>query len=324
MADDQPNLCAVVVVGSRRRRAQAAVDAIAAQTIADRMELVVVDTTDPGVHPDLAIPASIRAAYLRTPAGTPWGHCRSRGLKAATAPSVAYIEDHCFASPRWAEAVVEAFRDGHAAVGYGFANANPRTKISRIGMLVDYGPWMLPNVSRVVTRLPGNNVAYRKDRIEGFGDTLGELLETDYNVHRALVERGETLFMAADAVVSHQNFESIKGTIRANAAYARLLASHRREREGWGPLKRLAYVAGTPVVSTPVRLGRLLSSLRFRPDARAAFLLCLRSLPELVIVLERVSFSEAMGYWRGAGTAAARLFHWEVEAERLESGDGVR
>jgi hypothetical protein len=319
-----PELSAVVVVGTRRRRAQAAIDALVAQTIADRMELVVVDTTDPIRHPDLVVPEAVRTVYLRFSAELGWGKCRHHGLKHATAPLVAFIEDHCFASPGWAAAIVEGFRAGHAAVGYGFANANPRSTLSRVGMLVDYGPWLVPSESRTVSRLPGNNVAYRKDRVEVFGDALGELLETDYNLHQALTSRGETLFTAADAVASHQNFERVGKTIGANFAYARLLASHRRTRERWGSLKRLVYTVGTPVVSTPVRLGRLFASLRFRPDPGQAFLLCLKSLPHLVVVFEVVSFGEALGYWSGAGSASARLFHWEVEVERLEGGDADR
>jgi len=313
-----------MVVGSRRRRAQVAIDALGSQTIADQMELVIVDTTDPTDHPDLAMPSRLRGTYLRFPAGSSWGKCRHHGLEHATAPLVAFIEDHCFASPRWAETVVEALRSGHAAVGYGFTNANPRSLLSRAGLLVDYGPWMVPNESRVVSRLPGNNVAYRKDCIDGFGDALGDLLEADYNLHRALTARGQTLFMAADAETAHQNFERLWKAIAANRAYARLLASHRREREGWGLLMRLVYAVGTPVVSTPVRLGRLLASLRFRRDASQAFLLCLQSLPYLVIIFEAAAFDEALGYWFGPGRAHDRLLHWEAEVERVEDADADR
>lgn len=62
-------------------------------------------------------------------------------------------------------------------------------------------------------------------------------------------------------------------------------------------------------------------SLLFRPDAGAAFRLCLRSLPHLVAVFWTVSFAEAPGYWSGPGSASARFFHWEVEVERLEGVD---
>lgn len=319
-----PSLSTIMVVGSRRRRAQTAIDALGSQTIAGQMELVIVDATDPTRHPDLAMPERMRATYLRFPSGTSWGNCRHHGLKHAAAPLVAFIEDHCFAGPGWADAVVKAFQSGHAAVGYGFTNANPRSLISRASMLVDYGPWMVPNESRILSRLPGNNVAYRKDRIGVFGDALGNLLEADYNLHQALTARGETLFMAADAVTSHQNFESLWKTIAANRAYARLLASHRREREGWGPLKRLFYAVGTPVVSTPVRLSRLFTSLRFHRDAPDAFRLCLQSLLYLVIVFEAAAFDEALGYWFGPGLAHDRLLHWEADVERIEDADADR
>ncbi len=310
-----------MVIGSQRRRAQAAIDAMGAQSMVDRMELIIVDTTEPTHHADLAIPERMRSTYLRFPSGNSWGNCRHHGLKHATAPLVAFIEEHCFASPNWAQAVVDAFRSGHAAVGYGFTNANPRTLLSRAGLLCDYGPWMVPNESRIVSRLPGNNVAYRMDCIEEFGDALGGLLEADYNIHRVLSDRGQTLFMAADAVTAHQNFESLWNAVAANCAFARMQASHRRECEGWGLLKRLVYAMGTPVVSTPVRLGRLFASLRFRPDAGEAFLLCLQSLLHLVILFEVTAFTEALGYWFGPGREHDRLFHWEVEVARVEDAN---
>ena len=316
-----PELSAVVVVGTRRRRAQAAIDALVAQTIGDRMEVVVVDTTDPIRHPDLVVPEAVRTIYLRFPAESGWGKCRHHGLKHATAPVVAFIEDHCFASPGWAAAIVEAFRAGHAAVGYGFANANPRSTLSRVGMLVDYGPWLVPAESRTVSALPGNNVAYRKDRVEVFGDALGDLLETDYNLHHALTGQGETLFVAADAVAAHQNFERLLDAIASNFCYARLLATRRRERERWSLAKRLAYAIGTPLVSTPVRLGRLLESCRHRPDSSEATWFCVRSSPAISLVFWMASIGEALGYWLGAGSAHRQLFHWEVEAERTRGTD---
>jgi hypothetical protein len=78
---------------------------------------------------------------------------------------------------------------------------------------------------------------------------------------------------------------------------------------------------GTPVVSTPVRLGRLFASLRFRRDADEAILLCLQSLLHLVIVFEAAAFAEALGYCFGPGRAHDRLLHWEAEVERVENAD---
>jgi len=316
-----PLLSAVIVVGSRRQRAQSAVDAISAQSIAARMEIVVVDTTDPNVHADLIVAGPARAVHLRVPHGTPWGQCRSEGFHRCAAPIVAFIEDHCFAGRGWAQAVVTAFEGGHAAVGYGFVNANPRSFPSRIGMLVDYGTWQLPNVSRITTRLPGNNVAYRRDALRGFGASLGGLLETDYNLHHALTGQGETLFVAADAVAAHQNFERLLDAIASNFCSARLLATRRRERERWSVAKRLVYVVGTPLVSTPVRLGRLFESRRSRPDSSEATWFCVRSIPAISLVFWMASIGEALGYWLGAGSAHRQLFHWEVEAERTRGTD---
>lgn len=244
------------------------------------------------------------------------GSCRFEAMLHATAPVVAFIEDHCFAGPRWAEALIEAFQDGHVSVGYGFENANPQTLMSRVGMMLDYGFWQLPTQSRRVKQLPGNNVAYRRAAIEDFGTELRDLLEVDYNLHERLLAKGHSLFMAANAEASHQNIEHLPATMAANFAYARILAFHRHRRNGWSPMRRLVYTVGTPMVSTPVRLARLLGSFRFRADARDALWTCFQSLPLLLLLFAWASIGEALGYSIGVGRAKEDFFYWELEAER--------
>jgi hypothetical protein len=318
-----PLLCVIIVVGSLRCRGQRAVDAIRAQSIAERLELVVIDTADPLVHPDLVLTGVARLVQIRVPEGTLWGVCRSQALQHATAPVVAFIEDHCFASPRWAEMLIEAFHHGHASVGYGFQNANPQTRTSRVGMLLDYGAWQLPTRSRVAERLPGNNVAYRKAAIDVFGPELSDLLEADYILQERLLAQGHSLYVAANAEVSHQNFDHLPATMAANFAYARLLAFHRYRSSHWSPLRRLVYTVGTPMVSAPMRLARLLGSFRFRADARHALWNCLQALPQILLLFAWASVGEALGYSIGVGRAREDLFHWEVEAERCRRSNAA-
>lgn len=66
------------------------------------------------------------------------------GIRQASAPVVAFLEDHsypapCWAeAPSWAEAPIKAHQKAWAAVGPVLANANPN---SMIGWLMLFGQW---------------------------------------------------------------------------------------------------------------------------------------------------------------------------------------
>lgn len=56
---------------------------------------------------------------------------RAAGIRQANAPVVAFVEDHSYPDPDWAERLIEAHRKLWAAVGpVMMVNANPATMIS--------------------------------------------------------------------------------------------------------------------------------------------------------------------------------------------------
>src|SRR5574342_918618 len=164
-------LSALLVVGSSRKRAQRSLDALAAQTKIDSIEILVMDIA-PDYRPRLVIPDNKPVVYIAMSKGSSFGRARHQALLRARAPIVAFIEDHCFATPGWADAVIRAHQGPWAAVGYAFMNANPRTYISRSTLVCDYGYWMHPANSQPATLLPCNNASYKRDQLLSFGDDL--------------------------------------------------------------------------------------------------------------------------------------------------------
>src|SRR6185295_6477622 len=55
---------------------------------------------------------------------------RAAGVRAARAPIVAFVEDHSFPQPGWAEALIAAHQQDWAVVGPAVGNANPETALS--------------------------------------------------------------------------------------------------------------------------------------------------------------------------------------------------
>jgi hypothetical protein len=306
-----PELSVVTSAGAQRERAQRTIDAVGAQTVADSIELVVMDTTPEAGS--LRLPGSIRSRQIAVEASTPWGSVRARATRAAEAPIVAFIEDHCAPRHGWAEALIEAHREPWAAVGYAFVPANPRRWRSRATLIAEYGFWAHPARGGPASMLPGNNVSYKRELLLSLGDGLGRALEIDDNLHRHFAALGLQSGVASQAIVAHQELVGIWPTSRANYDYGRVLAAARWRDEGWGFARRLAYASAAPLGAPAIRALRLLRSLGGRralwPGAAAA-------LPALAAIWMANAIGQSAGCLFGADDASRRLVDWELSAER--------
>src|SRR5436305_2992531 len=171
-----PAMSVVVVIGAQRGRALRWLEAVSRQTVAGQLEAIVVDTR-PEERP-LETAGDCRVDVVSWPSRS-YGEARAAGVNAARSEIVAFLEDHCCPRPGWAEAVIEAFRQPCAAVGYAITNANPESWVSRVTHLATYGEWESPRGGDV-TSLPGGNVAYRREILLDLGDQLPAMLEADY------------------------------------------------------------------------------------------------------------------------------------------------
>ena len=89
-----------MVAGDCRERAQHALDRLCAQTALDELEIVVVDLGKKGT---LSAPAGAPVEILAEPGIEQWADARRIGLTRSSAPVVAFVEEHCFTDPHWAE-----------------------------------------------------------------------------------------------------------------------------------------------------------------------------------------------------------------------------
>ena len=307
-----PDLAAAIVVGSRRERSQRALDAFARQTARDRMECVVIDVGPADARP-LRPPEGMPVHVERRPEVRSWSQARALAVRNATAPVVAFCEEHAFPEPGWAAALIEAHRGPWAAVGYGFESANPGTWVGRAAHVADYGLWLAPVPDGEARLLPGNNCSYRRDVLLGLGERLDPLMGVDYTLQEELRTRGERLALASGAVVRHESAENLRQLLDANRAYCRTLAEDRAWARGWSRARRLAMAAAVPVLVPPMKLGRLVRAVWRRPRTWPAIV---ESVPALAAVWYAAAFAESAGYAFGAGSARERFLEAELEAVR--------
>ncbi len=123
-----------------------------AQTVRDRLELVIVAPSaerlglDPCDVEGFESVRTVEVGPLRS-----IGSANASGIRAARAAIVALAEDHAYPTPGWAEAHMTAHASGWAAVGSVIRNPNhPRSTVAWADALMGFGEY--PGAHRIARR----------------------------------------------------------------------------------------------------------------------------------------------------------------------------
>ena len=235
---------------------------------------------------------------------------RVAGIREASAPVVAFVEDHAFPAKGWAQALIEAHRQPWAAVGPVLANANPRSLISWANLIIEYAEWLDPCPAGVAEHLPGHNGSYKRAHLLQYGERLEAMIEAESVLQWDLRAKGHQLYLEPAAKTYHQNFSSAFSWIPLRFHAGRLFAASRAR--GWSPVQRLLYAGCAPAIPL-IRLVRIVRQLR-RPGRKRDLLP--RILPALVAGLIVDGTGEMVGYALGGGGAMRKLSEMEFHRER--------
>jgi Glycosyl transferase family 2 len=309
----KPAMSVVLVTPDRFETLRTTVRQLRAQQGRERLELVVVAPSEQGLElepGELDGFSGARVVELGEVRSVAAGN--AAGVRAASAPVVAFGEDHCFPASGWATALIEAHRSDWAVVGPAVANANPGTAVSWADFLLGYGPWAARFPGGVVEYLPGHNSAYKRERLLEFDGELERMLDAECVLHWELGRRGHQLFLDPAARTFHFNFSRLGSWLAAIFFLGRTFASRRAQGENWSRARRLAFILASPLIPA-VRGARALRDLRrIRPGA----MWTVRVLPALVVGLLANALGEALGYAIGPGNAPERISAYEFHRER--------
>ncbi len=272
---------------------------LVAQTIARRLELVIVAGSRAQLRPDEAALRGLGGwQIVETGTVRSVGHGNAAGIRAARAPVVVLAEDHAFPAPDWAAALLHAHAQPCAAVGPVVHCANPVNQISWADLLIGYGPWLAPAAGGPVEFLPGHNSSYKRSVLLAYGDRLAAMLEAETVLHWDLRAHGHTLLLEPAARVWHVNFSRWEVWVAVQFHAGRVFASMRAANGRWPVVKRLLYSVGAPLIPF-IRLARLLPSIRR-----------LRQWPVIPMVLVGLTLDacgQLCGYAAGAGDSGRKL-----------------
>lgn len=285
-----------------------------AQTIAEQMELVIVAPRADRIHiprEDEATFHSVKIAEI-----TEFGSlavARAAGVAAASAPVVAFNEDHSFPEPGWAAALLAAHRRGYAGVAPQMKNANPASTLSWAALFLHFGGAVEPG-DGFETNHPqaSHNMSYTRPALLEMGDRLTELMLAELFLHEALRVRGHRFWVEPAAATRHINLSRLRPAIIHAWTGGRLYGGLRREFGAWPLVRRIVYAGGSPLIPL-LRLSRVLRLLRRTHTGRN---LIPRVLPAMAMILTVHAAGEAVGYLFGVGTTRISYSEFETRRER--------
>jgi glycosyltransferase involved in cell wall biosynthesis len=200
------NLLVSVVVPTKDRPKALAkcIEGLAAQTIADQLEVVVVDDGSLAGDAVTAVAERRRAKVLQTRGRGP-AAARNAGARQAAGVFLCFIDDDCVPEPEWAERLVEALQRG--------ADAAAGTTVNGSGVLGEASELVARAPAREsaapasrIAFAPSNNLACARSVIEAipFDESYPTAAGEDRDWCARIAARGYTLRRQADAVLVHQ------------------------------------------------------------------------------------------------------------------------
>lgn len=308
-----PALAVVLVTPGSFDDVRKIVRCLRKQTVRDQIELLIVTRSCAafGSNPD-ELAGFGRVELIECEDLSRVADAKVLAVRRATAPVIAFAEDHCFPEADWGEALLAAHGEGWAGVGPSVRNANPSTALSCSAYLMHWAPWIEPTSAGAAPTTAWHNSSYRRAVLLDLGDDLARLLVVEGFLQAALRRRGHQLYVEQAARVSHMNVSRGAAWVGHEFWGGRLYAGQRVRWERWSWLRRVQYAAGSPLIPM-VRLWRLLRILQ-RGGRLTEFFP--RALPLVAVGLLVHALGEATGYLFGGGNAERHYSRYEMYRAR--------
>jgi len=280
------------------------------QTARRQLELIIVGPSKRNLVLDLSFRSDFFGVQL-VEVGTiqSTGQAIACGIHHASAPIVAYAEEHAYPQPEWAEALIQAHQKPYAAVGVKIINHNPESIVSWTNIVTDFGPWGLYAKQGEMLRLAAHHTSYKREVLLTYGSKLGKLLEAESVLQGDLRAKGYKLFFEPRAETRHVQMSQFSAYLKGELCGGRLYGALRAEMGNWSVWKRLLYIAGSVLIPF-IRFWRLRHDIKTHPVPNLNFL-SLWGRVFLGLVMHTVG--EVLGYAVGSGDAALQRVSYELD-----------
>jgi len=311
--NDLPELSVIFAIGGQRERDERALKSLLAQSAIDRMEILLYDL-GPENCPPLPGSDHARVRLMRWTPRDLLGVARANGIRAAQAPIVCFMEEHCEMQPGAAAAFIRAHAGNCAAVGGRFLNGNPNSGRSNQSFRMNYGIYLRPHRGRGPTHsVPGQNSTFKRDVLLRYDDELETLLNSDLLIQWKMQREGYHVFYEPDAVIAHRNENTLR-SLATGVFYWNWCFSHLRARIfGWSALHRIARMAGALLMPW-WRLARMFTWMS--RSGLAGFLTFLKDIPFILVVNHCAAAGQIAGLFNKLDRGAREFSHFEMNEPR--------
>lgn len=230
---------------------------------------------------------------VSAPAGSSLPMLRAAGLRAADGEWVGLTEDNCVPREGWLAQLVAAADDHVDVVGGIVAGARRGRAIDRGACFAEYGaygPLRAPLPAGKTPAVTCASVAYRRDAARSVADWSADGAWDDV-VHERLCRAGSRFRTVSTAIVDENLRHEIAAFSKQRFRHGREYAARRVGQ--FGPVRRMAYVLGAPL------LPALLAWRIWQSAGRAAPNRFARALPFTLTFLAAWAAGEAVGYLAG-------------------------
>lgn len=224
---------------------------------------------------------------------------RAVAFDAATAPSVAVIEDHVLVPPGWAHALLLARRTSQV-IGGGVRNAATETLLDWAAFLCEYSHLLPPLAAGESLWVTGNNTVYDRGLLESHREVTHAGRWENY-LHDTLRAEGVKLECRPDIVVDHRKHYTFAEYFSQRYLYAR---SYAGARVADAALPRRLVFGLAAFALPPLLLWRTVSRTWRKQVARN---LVWRTMPLTALFVCAWGAGEIMGYWFGAGDSLRKV-----------------
>ena len=321
-APTPPFRLSVVFVARRSlSNIQRALESLLSQTAAPRIELIV-SADSPQLLREaedfLAPHARFAQSHFLLHQTQDLAKVRVFSVAETTGDAVAFIEDHSFPEPNWAEELLAAFEasgDIQAAAPV-ILNPNPETALSRVQFAFFFG---YPAKNSPVRprfenahRLPQHNTAYRRD-------ALGEALREDYMLVEAFLQEKicshhpqYRFVLCTHTSIKHVNMSRLCPAMKQALLGGKIFGSIRAKQMEWGAATRVLRFVLFPLV--PLIVTRRCAALLRDKYSSAKTFLNFSTAWALQLIH---AFGESIGTCFGMGRAAEQYADIECDRRRF-------
>lgn len=312
MTTHDPILSVILIVGDQRERARLCLKSVLEQSLIDQLEVLLLDCSQAGTPPVVGSNhPSVRTLRLPLTKGAGW--VRTEGIRQARAPLVAFLEEHAWACPGWAEAILDTLKGPYSAVGPEMGNGNPWLAINRTIAVFYYPIWSPPAIHGPAQHIPHHNAAYKREVLLRYETKLETLMFPETLLHLQLTQDGYQLFLNSQMKILHFFESRLPASWQISFLAERAIEANRQQIFPQPIPMRLFRLLRTPLVPLvrTVRLGQTLA--RYHPERLDLFL---RSLPTIISINIANALGAAAGILFGLGDTPARFLNAQINLPR--------